>query len=140
VILYLLDSDHLSLLQRGNEAFREHILKAPHSQVYNSIVSVEELLRGRLAQIRRAQDSVELIKAYYWFSKTLDFLSGFKILKYDQKAETHFQELCSKKIRIGSQDLKIAAIALSNKAILLTRNQKDFEQIPGLEMEDWSIP
>ncbi len=34
-------------------------------------------------------------------------------------------------------DLKIAAITLNHDAILLSRNLKDFEQVPGLKVEDW---
>lgn len=34
-------------------------------------------------------------------------------------------------------DLKIAAIAIANKALLLTRNLRDFGQITELETEDW---
>jgi tRNA(fMet)-specific endonuclease VapC len=35
-------------------------------------------------------------------------------------------------------DLKIAAIVLTHNATLLIRNQKDFGQIQGLKIEDWS--
>ena len=138
--LYLLDSDHLSLHQRGHEPLRTHLLKVPPEQIYIPVISVEELVRGRLAQIHRGTEPSERVQAYYWLSKTFDFLCGFKVLKYDPQAEAHFQYLRSKKIRIGIQDLKIGAIALSNKAILVTRNRQDFEQIPALEIEDWSIP
>jgi tRNA(fMet)-specific endonuclease VapC len=104
-----------------------------------SVISVEELLRGRLAQVNRAKEPDERVRGYYWLSKTLDFLCGFKILTYDPHAEVHFQTLRSKKIRVGSRDLKIAAIALSNQATLITRNRRDFDQIPSLTIEDWSI-
>lgn len=43
------------------------------------------------------------------------------------------------KIRIGTQDLRIAAIVISQNAILVTRNQRDFSRIPGLQFEDWTI-
>lgn len=136
---YILDSDHLSLHQRGHEPLRSHILNIPPEQISISIISVEELLRGRLAQIHRGKETEDRLQAYYWLSKTLDFLCGFKVLKYDPSAEAHFQNLISKKIRIGIQDLKIAAIALSNDAILVTRNRRDFNQIPSLTIQDWSI-
>lgn len=136
--LYLLDSDHLSLHQRGHEALRLHLLKVPPDQICISVISVEELLRGRLAQVHRGKEPDDRVQAYYWLSKTLDFLCSYKVLKYDPHAEAHFQNLRSRRIRIGIQDLKIAAIALSNQAILITRNRRDFDQIPSLTTEDWS--
>ncbi|WP_363318236.1 hypothetical protein [Nostoc sp. NMS4] len=43
------------------------------------------------------------------------------------------------RIRIGTQDLRIPAITLSVNGILVTRNRKDFEKIPNLRLEDWTI-
>lgn len=40
----------------------------------------------------------------------------------------------------GVQDLKIAAITLSQNATLLTRNYRDFKRIPRLQLDDWSSP
>jgi tRNA(fMet)-specific endonuclease VapC len=138
--LYILDSDHLSLYQRGYEPLRIRLLKIHPEQIRVTIISVEELFRGRLAQVRRARESEKRVKAYHWLSKTLDFLCSFDVLQYDLHAEVHYQNLRAKKNRIGVQDLKIAAIALSLNAILVTRNRQDFERIPSLRIEDWSIP
>jgi tRNA(fMet)-specific endonuclease VapC len=38
---------------------------------------------------------------------------------------------------IGTHDLKIAPIALVNDATLLSANLRDFEQVPGLRVENW---
>ena len=137
--LFILDSDHLSLHQRGHEPLKTHLLQVPSKQIAITIVSVEELIRGRLAQIRKATKPDARVKAYYWLSSTFNFLHDFNVIEYDSQAEFHFQRLISQKLRVGTQDLKIAAIALSQNAILVTRNRQDFERISALKIEDWSI-
>jgi tRNA(fMet)-specific endonuclease VapC len=54
--LYLLDSDHLSLHQRGHEPIRMNLLEIPPERICISVISVEELLRGRLAQVHRGRE------------------------------------------------------------------------------------
>jgi len=137
-MIYVLDSDHLSLHQRGHEPLKNHLLAVQAEEFCITIVSAEELLRGRLAQIHRATRPDERIQAYHWLSKTIAYLCKFSILPYDSHAEAYFQTFLDRKIRIGSQDLRIAAIALSQNAILVTRNRKDFKRIPSLRIEDWS--
>jgi tRNA(fMet)-specific endonuclease VapC len=40
--------------------------------------------------------------------------------------------------KIGRGDLLIASIALAHRATLVTRNVRDFRQIPGLQVENWA--
>ena len=138
-VFYILDSDHLSLHQRGHEQIKNRLLTVSTEQIGITVISIEELIRGRLAQIRRATKPDERIMSYFWLWKTFNFLKDFNIIKYDSKAELHFQKLLAQKLRIGTQDLKIAAITLSQNATLVTRNRRDFERVPSLKMEDWSI-
>jgi tRNA(fMet)-specific endonuclease VapC len=42
------------------------------------------------------------------------------------------------RLNVGSNDLKIAAIALENQAIVVTRNRRDFGRVAALTCEDWS--
>ena len=61
-----------------------------------------------------------------------------KLLQYDEKSQSIYQTFRTQRIRIETQDLRIASIVLANKGILLTRNLRDFEKVPGLNIEDWS--
>jgi tRNA(fMet)-specific endonuclease VapC len=71
------------------------------------------------------------------WSRRSKLLAGFPIVSYDQPAEDEFQLL--RVIRIGTQDLQIASIALANQLIVVTRNRRDFSRVPGLTIEDWSV-
>jgi len=136
--LYILDSDHLSLHQRGYESLRHHLSSIPPEQIAITVISVEELVRGRFAQVRKATKPEAKVSAYRWLSETIEFLCGFKVVDYDMQAEAYFQELRNQKLKIGTQDMKIGSIVLSQNATLITRNRRDFEQIPDLIIEDWS--
>ena len=87
----------------------------------------------------RNPQNITLPNAYRNFHTTYRFFSGMNILDFDHRALTHYQNLKKQKIRIGSQDLKIGAIALVQQMTLVTRNIKDFSQIPDLMLEDWTL-
>jgi tRNA(fMet)-specific endonuclease VapC len=72
--------------------------------------------------------------------QTLRYFATWQVLDFTQTAFERFVALRQQRIRIGSQDLRIAAIALTNGAILVTRNTRDFGQVPGLVIQDWSVP
>lgn len=109
-------------------------------QVCLNIVSIEKQCRGWLAYIASARDMKRQIDGYRRFRELLRFFEGRHILDFDEGAAQHFHELRRIKVRIGTMDLRIAAIALANQAVLLTRNVSDFQKVPGLQVEDWTGP
>lgn len=42
------------------------------------------------------------------------------------------------KLGVKANDLRIAAIALENSAIVVTRNRVDFGRVTELQIENWS--
>ena len=136
MLRYLLDTDHLTLFEHGHPSVIQHVT-LQKGAVGISVVTVHETLRGRLAQISRAADGPTRIRRYALLEQAIQLLAQFPTVPYDQPAEDRFQQLRS--IRIGSQDLKIASIALANQLIVVTRNRRDFARVPGLTIEDWSV-
>lgn len=59
-----------------------------------------------------------------------------QLLGYEVNAADEFERLRQTKVRVGTKDLRIAAICLANDATLLTRNSQDFGRVPGLRFED----
>jgi tRNA(fMet)-specific endonuclease VapC len=136
--LYVLDTDHVSLFQRDHPQVTAKVRTTPPDSLAITIITAEEQLRGRLNQVRRAQAGSERVHAYQRLRETITFLSRIHILDYPLEAETEYQILRRQSLRIGTQDLRIAAIARTLNATLVTRNHVDFSQVPGLVLEDWS--
>ena len=139
MLQFLLDTDHLTLLEHGHPPLKLHLTAQPQGSVGLSVVTVEESLSGRLAAIRGARDGAARIARYRSLQNTLQLLRQFPVVPFDQAAEDCFQQLWALRLRIGTSDLKIAAITLANNLILVTRNRRDFGRIPGLKLDDWSV-
>ncbi|NEO36187.1 MAG: type II toxin-antitoxin system VapC family toxin [Moorea sp. SIOASIH] len=134
--MYILDTDHLSLYGRNHPVLISRLL-ASQVELTTTAINVEEQLRGRLAQVAEAKDGIMLSNAYQRLVETVMLLSEFNILQYNQKSRDTYQALKAQRIRVGTQDLRIGSIALAYQGILLTRNRRDFEKIPGLIIQDW---
>lgn len=138
---YILDTDCFSLWQQNHPMMVQRVdVNAENLAV--TIVTVEEVIRGWFNVISQASASSQADKLVWGYTRLWDTLDDFKnlnILKFDQNAFTIYTEFRRQRIRISTQDLRIAAIVLANNAILVTRNYRDFSQVPGLVQEDWTI-
>ncbi|MGH9845784.1 MAG: type II toxin-antitoxin system VapC family toxin [Blastocatellia bacterium] len=135
---YVLDTDHLTLLQRFHSFVMAKVNATPPSEIAITIITAEEQLRGRFSQIRRFPTGFECVNAYRRLRETLDRLKAMTILDFDIRSELIDQSLRRQHPRMGTQDRRIAAITLANNCTLITRNRIHFGQIPNLILEDWS--
>lgn len=139
MLRFLFDTGHLTLYEHRHPRLLPRMVVQPPDAVGVSAVTAEETLRGRLASLAQARDGSRRIVSYSYLLESLDLLSQFLLVSYDQASENHFQKLRSSRLKVGTQDLKIAAIALANNVILLTSNRRDFGRVPGLQLGDWSV-
>jgi tRNA(fMet)-specific endonuclease VapC len=140
--MYILDTDHISLLDRGGvegRRIRDRLRALPGDDIATTVASYEEQMRGWLSRVARASTLERQIADYSELKQQLRNYCAIAIVDFDARAAAEFERLRQAKIRIGTMDLKIAAIALANDATLLTRNHSDFSKVPDLKIEDWSI-
>lgn len=137
--MIILDTDHFSVVMDARNTRHANLVERLEScgeQIVLPIVSVEEQLRGWLAQVRRLSVA-EQVEPYDRLIRLLDTIAAWELARWNQAAVDQFQQLKKRRIRIGTQDLKIASIALAQSALLLSANLVDFEQVPNLRVEDW---
>lgn len=139
--MILLDTDHLSILVDSRQslfpALAGRMTQSADQHFVACIVSFEEQMQGWLNLIRQRRRVHDQIRPYQQFTLALDFFARWRLLPFDERAADIFVRLRAQKIRIGTQDLKIASIALANDAVVLTANLVDFEKVPDLRVEDW---
>lgn len=142
--MIFLDTDHLSVLQHRDSpqatALRVRMSAVPPDDLATTAVSLEEQTRGWLAKIALHKDVRDQVRYYSRLVGLCEFYSKWNIQPFDDHAADEFLRLRHSGVGIGTMDLKIAAICLVEGATLLSANLKDFEQVPGLHVEDWLSP
>ena len=109
-------------------------------EVCIAIVTAEEMLRGALDEVRKAQSRRrDIIEAYAFFQRLHYDLHRFAMLPYSAEAEQVFKSFGPSTRRLGSQDCRIAAIAIAHGCTVVTANTQHFRRVPGLAIEDWTI-
>lgn len=139
--LYLLDTDHLTILQRKRGADYQRLSvrmnRHPPTVFFASVVSFHEQVLGFNAILQRSGSRAETLFAYSLFESILRDYVELHVLPIDDQAFDAFERIRPACRRVGTNDLLIGSIGLSRGMVLLTRNTIDFERIPGLMIEDW---
>jgi tRNA(fMet)-specific endonuclease VapC len=124
----------------GNATYGTRAATIPLHEQAMPVIVIEEIMRGRLNIIRQAEagrTNVSLARAYALFEDTVTDFRPLHILSYTVQAEALYQEWRQQGSRLGTHDLRIAAICVARTAKLISRNRQDFAQVPGLVTEFW---
>ena len=140
--MILIDTDHVSYFKfpdsdRGKRFIRKLEALPDDKIVGVAIVTIEERLRGWLAAIAKERQALRQVVGYRELSLLFEFYHEFTIIPFDESAARKFDDLRAAKLRLGTMDLKIAAIALVHDVTLLSANQRDFDKVPNLRVENW---
>ncbi len=139
--MYVLDTDHISLIQRGGAEGQRILAKLAHfreSEICVTVITYEEQIKGWLKALAAAKRREDIAFGYLGLKQTARDFCAIDILSFDVAAIEQYEKLRTIYRRLGQNDLKIAAIAIVHGAIVVTRNQRDFGQITELKSEDWT--
>jgi tRNA(fMet)-specific endonuclease VapC len=130
-VIYLLDTNIVSYLIKGDRAACARLVAVPIHNVVVSVVTEAELLFG----VAKRGNPVELQ------AKVSAFLERAAVLPWTSPVAQTYASLRANMERKGMLlaplDMMIGAHALSVGAILVTRDQA-FGQIPELQVERWT--
>jgi len=138
-VKFLLDTDHVSLLLANDQRVMWNLLCHSADDCAISVITVEEELVGWLTDLNRARDQVKRERISRKMAHTIMGLAGWTILPFTLAAMNRYDGLLRMKLNVGSNDLRIAAIAICRGAIVVTRNRRDFSRVPGLAIVDWTL-
>jgi tRNA(fMet)-specific endonuclease VapC len=137
--IYVLDTDTVTWQQAGRRSILHRLEKLPQNAVFTTVITLREQVRGRLTAVDQAEERGALVEAYARLQITFDYFRQVNVLPFSLDALEHLHRLREQRVRIGTQDLRIAAISLSINGILVTSNRRDFDKVPGLAIEDWNL-
>jgi len=131
---YHLDTNSIIFSLKGQKPeIKRRIGQIPPSRIKVSSMVVAELIAGAYNS-RNIEETMASVNG---------FIAPYEIISFDAYASEVYgkiwAELEKNGKRIGSNDLIIAATAMSRGDILITNNTKDFKRIEGLRIEDWSV-
>lgn len=127
---YLLDSATLGEVLRAvpSQSLVRRLSQIPPASRFISSVTVTKLLIAARENgtARLMQDVVRLVAAV-------------QVAEFDLSAAQVFARQRSTGVAMASDDLMVAATALSRDFALVTKRIEDFEGVQGLRIEDWTV-
>ena len=141
--LLILDTDHVSLVLRGHPKVVAHLEQA-FVHTSTTIITIQEIFNGWVGELNQPKAKPKaILDHYHHLYLAMALLKRLPILEFDASAFDQYEDLLMQNPNLRKKrlqkDLRIAAIALSLNATVVTRNRRDFEQVPGLKIEDWTI-
>lgn len=135
------DTDILSEICAEHPVYTSRAAAIPRDEQSVPVVAAAEMLRGWLAAIRSAEagkGKMSLQFAFDMFTRSMSNAASYSVLPYTTESHRQFETLRAAKVRIGTNDLRIAAICMAHNAKLVTRNARDYTLVPGLNLEVWN--
>jgi tRNA(fMet)-specific endonuclease VapC len=136
--LFVLDTDILSLYWRGDPLVQQRVDAQLSTDVAITVMSVDEQLTGWYTLARQARNPRDVAHAYPQMGDAVRFLARWRILPYTEQAIARVAQLKAIRLNVRVMDLRIAAITLEHGGIVVTRNLRDFQRVPGLNVENWA--
>lgn len=126
IIIYLLKNKPIEVAERLNRLNNNDV-------VCMSFITYAELLKGAERSVRKTQVLRQLKQLTQAIPVRYDISESFC-----QHYATQFTRLKDAGTLIGANDMWIACHALESDAILVTNNEREFERVTGLRIENWS--
>jgi tRNA(fMet)-specific endonuclease VapC len=132
--MYLLDTDTVIYILKGDPATTEHLKRHIHDSMKISVVTYMELYYGayksqritaNAARVKALGQSIEMAPINAAVAET------FGMIKAALESGGH---------RLDDFDLAIAATALAYNLVLVTNNTDHFSRIDGLRLDNWTAP
>ncbi len=125
MIKYLIDANSaVYSMDVGNEALKARIAECDEGTIAISVISYAEVAYGTYIGKPPAPEVLEA------------FIAAIPLLPFDETAAREYAKLPFKRARF---DRLLAAHALSIGATVVTNNEFDFADVPGLKVENWTV-
>lgn len=132
---YLLDTCVISDFIKGEPGTQVRLKQTPPIDIAVSVITVMELRYGLLINPQRAQKIEPAIVSFLTSVTIFDFGNAEA-----ERAAQIRDILKTQGQPIGPYDILIAATALQHNLLMITANQREFDRVPALQVENWRSP